>query len=526
MNADQQPEWARLLANNPAVLRQGYQRVALQLSMPPEPTDGMSIAMLLGAMAMLGCQSYPRAWVGESFHDPAIPPDQTVAETWQLCVTLADQLRARCIRNPVIAAEVANLLLHSNAIEVVFEHIANNEAATVLLLQRFYADLSNDDTPLDLYPREICRVLLSMTTNSRTYATTTNTSAETQQNQLLLLWALLKHRIGQPIRSISQQRRIDAAAPSSSPLGKAFNLIVQIQLPHSPLLTPDAFPMRRRPASVVTDEKRLGLDFPIDPASGRAESTYVVITIVAPDCDILGSGHQRIEVPINRSSVQALFLLQSRKIGLANIDVQVFRVDDVTLCALPVDVDIGTGLIESPMQTASVVVHIGTVNIIAGDSVMGDKVGDTITVGNITDSSGIAIGRGAKSITVKLFAYDSFDDDNQLELYVPMHLLSLENIGEGSHLDPGIADQLKQLIEQLNIGLQRYADLEPAIVAEIVILIKRAVVEATRPDPDIAEVAYHLERLRIAATKSWQHIPSMQPIIIQLIDHLRTIIGL
>jgi hypothetical protein len=164
---------------------------------------------------------------------------------------------------------------------------------------------------------------------------------------------------------------------------------------------------------------------------------------------------------------------------------------------------------------------------VAGEQTIVNR-GDSIRVGDINNSSGIAVGRGAQATGGNLSGVgNSFSNISGSNINVGSTLSNvIQSIGAASHLDQSTADQLKQLIAALSAELQKHADKDPVAVGEVVKRTETAVAEATKPTPDVGDVTYSLERLQTAATNVGKLIPTVLPIAGQVIDFIRKMVGL
>lgn len=175
--------------------------------------------------------------------------------------------------------------------------------------------------------------------------------------------------------------------------------------------------------------------------------------------------------------------------------------------------------------------------------------GDRIRVGDISGSSGIAIGRGAQSTvrTINTAGGDYAEGtiDKRKETYVSGDQIHSGNtfanisgsninvgsaltnvtqsIGAASHLSTQDADQLQKLVEQLSAELQQHAAQYPKETAEVTKRTESAVAEATKAEPDQDDVTYSLDRLKKAATNIAVLIPTVLPIATQIADTIRKI---
>jgi hypothetical protein len=245
-----------------------------------------------------------------------------------------------------------------------------------------------------------------------------------------------KHRIRQPLVNVPLERCIDAAASSEAKIGQVFQLLAQIKLPGSSTPTPIDFPTEDRPASIKVDVKPLGLEFPVDPASGLLGSTYVELRVTAPDCDLIGDQRHRVEVPANHDSAPIFVPLRPRRAGPCHITVEVYHADQITLGAIPALVANSGEAVEQRLQTTSltILVHrtfidarksVGLLYQPSGDvaQVFGEQrnintaggvyaegnidqrsgsfvSGHNISIGDISGATGIAVGPDALAINI------------------------------------------------------------------------------------------------------------------------------
>jgi hypothetical protein len=165
-----------------------------------------------------------------------------------------------------------------------------------------------------------------------------------------------------------------------------------------------------------------------------------------------------------------------------------------------------------------------------GDTLQGDEVtGDKINVGNISGSSGVAIGAGAQSTvrTVHTSGGDyaegsidkrqgSFVQGGQTtisgvtgsNINVGSTLTNVsQSIGAIAHGDDATKAELQQLIAQLNAALQRLPATQAAEAEAVAELTKQTVDQATKPQPNRMLVQISAEGLKQAAENLAEAFP-------------------
>ncbi len=208
----------------------------------------------------------------------------------------------------------------------------------------------------------------------------------------------------------------------------------------------------------------------------------------------------------------------------------------------------------SPITTGSnnTIIHAGRDTIQAGGNVTqtgGDYVGgDKIHVGDISGSSGIAIGRGASStvhhvdtgggdyaggsIDKRSGTFVSGDQFNMsgnfsgAMLNIKSTLTNVaQRIGAAPHGDADTKTQLQALIAQLSAELQK-VPAEKASDAEAVAETAQAAVDqATKPQPNKTLVQISAEGLKQAAQNLAVVLPTVLPLAERIADVLRRMIG-
>ncbi len=144
-----------------------------------------------------------------------------------------------------------------------------------------------------------------------------------------------------PADPASIQRRIDAAAPSSTAMDQHIDLLVQVRFPDSPLLGIQDWLTKHKPSSVEQASAPVALEFPVDPQTGKLGHIRLNVRIVSPDFDIEGSAEQLVDVPPDGFSQIVSFLLTPLKEGNCRVNVEVYSVDHVYLGTIPVETVVG-----------------------------------------------------------------------------------------------------------------------------------------------------------------------------------------
>jgi hypothetical protein len=138
-------------------------------------------------------------------------------------------------------------------------------------------------------------------------------------------------------------RRIDAAMPSVTEVGRQTDLIVQVRFAESPLLGIEDWPTRRRPDRIEQGSEPLRVSYPVNPYTGALMPARLLIKLVAPDFVVAGESEHLIDVPPDEYSKRLAFLLTARRPGLCRLNVEVFGADAVYLGIIPVEVEAQAG---------------------------------------------------------------------------------------------------------------------------------------------------------------------------------------
>lgn len=148
-----------------------------------------------------------------------------------------------------------------------------------------------------------------------------------------------------PISSTTtQERRVEAALPSSAKLGATVDLLVKVALPLSPKLSSNEFPGRRKPESIDHQQEMIDVNFPVD-ASGKIGRGRLEIRVVSGDFDIVGESRQKLPVPADRDSPVLKFQLQPRHTATCRAHVEVYDELNDYLGAAAVETEIVTQLV-------------------------------------------------------------------------------------------------------------------------------------------------------------------------------------
>jgi hypothetical protein len=135
--------------------------------------------------------------------------------------------------------------------------------------------------------------------------------------------AVERLRTREPGSEVERTRRVDAVAPSSARVGVAIDLLVQVQVPHSPHLGLRDWPLAPPPVEVVSDSKQATLLFPQDVQTGRIGAARLVVRVIAPDFVINSDVEKVLLVPPSQGSEIASFLLTPQRPGQCRINVEV-----------------------------------------------------------------------------------------------------------------------------------------------------------------------------------------------------------
>ncbi|MBP1468718.1 NACHT domain-containing protein [Candidatus Chloroploca sp. M-50] len=409
MSAAQNNRLTESLLRHPEALQRGFRQVGQHLIHPQGAAGDLSIAALLAAAALVACHSDStasrtlrremlEAWLGASPRLARIKPDTD--DSWQLMVSLSTIIQRRCARDAALAAEIADFLVDADAVKVLCESIRCQPGAELSLLRRFHTDLLAPGYPVALYSPALCCRLLCPITQFIEAQRSLAPSPDRQQaiDDVTVLYALVRHRCGQPVTSVPLHRRVDVAAPAEATVDQVFDLLVQVSLPGAPPLTATAFPQQHRPDAIEQAEEPFALAFPVDAATGQVKATIVELRVIAPDCDP-PEARRMIEAPVDRDSAQIFFLLRSKRAGPCHITVEVLRLDHITLGTIPVMVTISGGMVERRLQAASLTILVRPTFIDARDSrgfvnepggSVEQHYSDEIRVGNLINSSGVA----------------------------------------------------------------------------------------------------------------------------------------
>ncbi len=173
-----------------------------------------------------------------------------------------------------------------------------------------------------------------------------------------------------------------------------------------------------------------------------------------------------------------------------------------------------------------------------------DIIKDNINVGDITGSSGVAIGRGAQSIGRKIDTgggdYAEGNIDKRKGTFVSGDQFNMsgnfsgailnikstlsnvsQSIGAAPHGDAAAKAQLQQLIEQLSAELQK-APTEKASEAEAVAeTAKQAVEQATKEKPNKTLVTISAEGLKQAAQNLATVLPTVLPLATKIAETIQ-----
>jgi hypothetical protein len=167
--------------------------------------------------------------------------------------------------------------------------------------------------------------------------------------------------------------------------------------------------------------------------------------------------------------------------------------------------------------------------------------GDSIKIGDISGSSGVAIGRNAQSTVRNVSTGGGDYAEGNLDkrsgdtfsgnfsgaiLNVRSTLTNVtQSIGAAPQLPQDTKTQLTQLIQQLSTALQQVPASSSADAEQVSKRAEAAIAEATKPQPDKEDANYSLERLTKAAQNLALVVPTILPIATQIADTIRRVVG-
>jgi hypothetical protein len=183
-------------------------------------------------------------------------------------------------------------------------------------------------------------------------------------------------------------------------------------------------------------------------------------------------------------------------------------------------------------------------NLTFGDIAGGNITRDTINIGDITGSSGLAIGRGAQSrgrtIDTGGGDYAEGSSDQRKGSFVGGDQLSVDGsiagssvnfkstltnvsqlIGAAPHGDAAAKAQLQALIAQLSAELERAPAAQAAEAEAVAETAKAAVAQATRAQPNKTLVAISAEGLKQAAQDLAAALPAVLPLATKIAEAIQ-----
>ncbi|MGH9822572.1 MAG: caspase family protein [Blastocatellia bacterium] len=146
-----------------------------------------------------------------------------------------------------------------------------------------------------------------------------------------------------PLAPVSRGlRRVDAAVKSNASIGEHLDVIVQVRFPDSSYLGSEdvEWPGGRMPEPVTQESEGLAVKFATDPATGKAASAQLSITLVAPNFKIRGSKSKTIDLVPDTFSPIVKFVATPNRSGPCRIDVEVSEGKSY-LGAIPLETTIG-----------------------------------------------------------------------------------------------------------------------------------------------------------------------------------------
>lgn len=187
-------------------------------------------------------------------------------------------------------------------------------------------------------------------------------------------------------------------------------------------------------------------------------------------------------------------------------------------------------------------------DISIGDVAGRDIIKDNITVGDITGSSGVAIGRGAQSSVRQVdtgggdYAEGSIDkrkgtfvsgDQFNMSGNFSGAILNIkstltnvsQSIGAAPGGDAAVKAQLQQLIEELSSELQKAPADKEGEAEAVAETAKAAVEQATKEKPNKTLVTISAEGLKAAAQNLAAALPAVLPIATKIAETIQKFVG-
>lgn len=244
-------------------------------------------------------------------------------------------------------------------------------------------------------------------------------------------------------------------------------------------------------------------------------------------------------------------LTTNQEIGTVKGDVVGTRLDNLPSSGLRTNTDQQVDSVEAGGTVVGTVLgsptgqtHIGGTQHYTGDSVSGDK----ISVGDITASSGVAIGRGAHSTVRNVhtgggdYAEGTIDkrqgtfvrgDQLNLSGNVSGAILNIKSaltnvsqrIGAAPHGDDRTRSQLRTLLDQLSGELQQVPAAYTSDAEAVAETAKAALEQATKAQPNQALVQISTNGLTQAAQSLSAVRPAVLPLAERIAEAIRELSG-
>lgn len=190
----------------------------------------------------------------------------------------------------------------------------------------------------------------------------------------------------------------------------------------------------------------------------------------------------------------------------------------VTWPPVPDDLDLPSALSSSDPPPTQITQHHYYGDVVQGDKVGGDKVGgDKITVGNISNSQGVAIGSGASAVVNSGDTFNLSGDFQGSNLNIKSTLQQVaQTVGASAAVDQATTTTLGRLLTQLNGRLQAApADQLPQaeeLAASTQLFVETAT--ADNPNPTM------LRMLSLALQQTAQGLETSLPGVTELVQQI------
>jgi len=179
---------------------------------------------------------------------------------------------------------------------------------------------------------------------------------------------------------VVKERRVDAIAPDYAEINNQIDLIIQVRLFDSPVLSFEDIPIKHKPHSVTQGSETIELEFPVKP-DGQIESTCIKIKVTTIHFTITNGNEKSLKIPPNKDSKRVFFYLIAKQVGNCRINIEFSSYDKTYLGSIPIEINVSDqpslDIVPLTLNSFSFIFRMADKNVNYIGSYLYEKVPDT-----------------------------------------------------------------------------------------------------------------------------------------------------